>query len=140
MTTDNQDTAELAKLVHDIAHYTAKGKVLEGWMAEKLLRLHASISHPAPSHPATTAGGWISVGDGLPEPGTECLVWVRSLYTTPGKYYATVDTWDEQREAPLSFSSATIPVGLGWNDHEFDDVSHWQPIAPPAITNTGGTE
>lgn len=77
--------------------------------------------------------GWVSVEERMPEPGTECLVWVvSSPWAQPGTHYAALDTWDEQHEAPLSFSSATIPIGLGWGDHEYEDITHWQPIpAPP---------
>jgi hypothetical protein len=40
-----------------------------------------------------------------------------------------MDRWDEQHEAPLSFSSATIPVGPGWCCHDdFDSVTHWMAI------------
>lgn len=66
---------------------------------------------------------WIPVSDRMPEEGTECLVLT--------KHGVTIDTWREQHEAPLSFSSATIPIGLMWDNYEFEDVSHWMPLPQP---------
>ena len=78
-------------------------------------------------------GAWVSVNDRLPEDGTECLVIVK--YGNDPKFYRVIDTWRMQREAPVSFSSATIETGLMWDDHDFDDVLFWQPLpAPPALT------
>lgn len=72
--------------------------------------------------------GWISVEDRLPEVGTDCLVWCVAL--GPGKHFAKVDRWDEQREAPVGWSSATIPVGDGWDDSDYEDITHWMPLPP----------
>lgn len=72
---------------------------------------------------------WISVEDRLPNTDEIVLVLV------PGARYQQValDCWRMQREAPLSWSSATIEIGMGWDDHEFDEVTHWMPLpAPPA--------
>lgn len=72
---------------------------------------------------------WISVEDRLPNTDEIVLVLV------PGARYQQValDCWRMQREAPLSWSSATIEIGMGWDDHEFDEVTHWMPIpTPPA--------
>ena len=70
--------------------------------------------------------GWISVHDRMPEPDTRCIVWSRASW----EQFPSVklDTWCEQHEAPLSFSSATIPVGMGWNEHDdYESVTHWMP-------------
>lgn len=77
--------------------------------------------------------GWIATTEQMPEPGTECLVCVKAL--SPKQewptHYTHIDTWDEQHEAPVSWSSATIPVGFGWGSFEFEDVTHWMPLPPP---------
>lgn len=73
---------------------------------------------------------WISVEDQRPPLGTECLVWVaRPKYVK--RPFADVERWDEIREAPVSFSSATIVVGEGWMEYDFEDVSHWIPLPLP---------
>jgi hypothetical protein len=100
------------------------------------LHCRADAASLVASSPA--AGGappWIAVDERMPEPGTDCLVWCTAL--GPGKHFAKVDRWDEQREAPVSWSSATIPVGLGWDDSDYEDVSHWQPLPPPPASDAG---
>ena len=84
--------------------------------------------------------GWIACEDQMPEPGTECLVRVKALSPTQSgpTHYTHIDTWDEQHEAPVSWSSATIPVGLGWDSFDFEDVTHWQPLPPPSIVGKEG--
>jgi hypothetical protein len=76
---------------------------------------------------------WISVTDRMPEPGTDCLVWTHPSWSK--RPLAAVDRWDEQHESPVGWSSATIPVGLGWDSCNFEDVSHWMPITPPAVSD-----
>jgi hypothetical protein len=72
---------------------------------------------------------WISVADRMPEPDTECIVW------SPGNAqhgpYAYLDTWREQRECPVSFSTVSVPVGLGWDSSPFKEITHWMPLPPP---------
>lgn len=73
---------------------------------------------------------WIAVEDRVPDPGTACIVYGQSRYLKAP--HVRLDRWDEQREAPLSWSSATIPIGLGWDDSEWEEVTHWMPLpAPP---------
>lgn len=70
---------------------------------------------------------WISVQDRMPPDDTPVLVYV------PGNEmlaYA-IDQWQMQREAPLGWSSATIETGMGWGDHDYEDVSHWMPLTAP---------
>jgi hypothetical protein len=73
---------------------------------------------------------WVLVRERLPEIGTYCVVWKTSRHAK-GQHMA-IDRWGEQHEAPLAFSSETIPIGPGWDESDFDSVTHWQPIKPPA--------
>jgi hypothetical protein len=77
------------------------------------------------------SSGWISVEDRMPEPETECLVYGETKWST--EPCVCVDTWTMQREAPLSFSSATIEIGYGWDEHEYEEVTHWMPLPAPPI-------
>lgn len=75
---------------------------------------------------------WISVEDQMPELGVEVLVF------KPGNQWGEVqfDTWDEQHEAPVSFSSQTVPIGPGWdNEDDFYAITHWmlKPAAPVQV-------
>jgi hypothetical protein len=75
-----------------------------------------------------TKGAWINVNDKPPKIGQTVLVYTPNY--TPS---IQVDTWNEQRECPVSFSTATIPIGPGWDSGlEFDEVTHWMelPSAP----------
>jgi hypothetical protein len=75
------------------------------------------------------ADGWIAIPEGgMPPLGEPVLVWCKY-----GPHWGPmVDCWDEQHEAPVSFSSATIPVGPGWDSGaEFEHVTHWKPITAP---------
>lgn len=66
---------------------------------------------------------WIRVEDRLPETEDEVLVF--------SEFGIEVDRWRMQGECPVSFSSMTIETGMNWDDHEFDEVTHWMPIPPP---------
>ena len=70
---------------------------------------------------------WISVQDRMPPDDTPVLVYV------PGNEMLAfaIDQWQMQREAPLGWSSATIETGMGWCDHDYEDVSHWMPLTAP---------
>ena len=75
------------------------------------------------------ADGWIAIPEGgMPPLGEQVLVWCKF-----GPHWGPmVDCWDEQHEAPLSFSSETIPIGPGWDSgSDFYDVTHWKPIGAP---------
>lgn len=68
--------------------------------------------------------------DAVPQPDQTVLVWSRQTWETAPSL--KIDTWSMQREAPLSFSTATIEVGYGWDDHEnFESVIAWQPFPNP---------
>ena len=71
---------------------------------------------------------WISVKDRLPEEGQGLVL----VYAPNNKYVAfQLDEWSMQREAPVSFSSATIEVGEGWDNFEFEEITHWMPLPNP---------
>ena len=73
---------------------------------------------------------WVSVQERMPDLGAEVLVYSKQPWEK--KPSIKFDTWDEQHEAPLSFSSATIPIGPGWDQHDdFESVTHWALIEPP---------
>jgi len=69
-------------------------------------------------------GRWVSVRERLPDSDGPVLVY------TPKNAHAKVwiDCWQMQREAPLSWSSATIETGFMWDGFEFEDVTHWMPL------------
>ena len=69
-------------------------------------------------------GRWVSVRERLPDSDSPVLVY------TPKNAHAKVwiDCWQMQREAPLSWSSATIETGFMWDGFEFEDVTHWMPL------------
>ncbi|MBP9032604.1 MAG: DUF551 domain-containing protein [Pseudomonadales bacterium] len=81
--------------------------------------------------------GWIACSERMPEAGVEVLVWLAAPVVKGGSQVA-MDTWDEQHEAPVSWSSATIPVGVGWDSGtDWEGITHWMPLpaapgaAPP---------
>ena len=71
---------------------------------------------------------WIPVSERLPDKEELVLVWAKGY---DGQYHAIEDWWCEISEAPLGFSSATIVVGEGWHENEFENVTHWKRITPP---------
>jgi hypothetical protein len=84
--------------------------------------------------------GWIAVAERMPAPDTTCLVWARESWRGTDAFGLAIDTWQEQREAPLAeYPSATVPIGLGWDEHDFDEVTHWMPLPePPKFENVAG--
>ncbi len=82
----------------------------------------------APS-PEPALGQWVSVEDRMPPLGEQVLTWCKNAMG----HYPMVDCWDEQHEAPVSWSSQTIPVGPGWDSgNDFYDVSHWMAFGEPS--------
>lgn len=67
---------------------------------------------------------WRKYPDEVPPPDTECVVEVSLDNST----YRAVDVWEQQHEAPLEWSSATVATGMGWSAHGHD-VRRWIPIA-----------
>lgn len=70
---------------------------------------------------------WISVNDRLPEMNQVVMVYVPEF----DGFEIQLSEWVEYYEAPVSFSTETIKTGEGWADHDFDEVSHWQPLPEP---------
>lgn len=95
---------------------------------------------PLPGQPvpqAVAAPGWIAVSDRMPEPETDCIVWKTSSYITTGPY-AALDRWGEQHECPVSFSTVSVPIGIGWDESDFEEVTHWMPLpAAPGAASPG---
>jgi len=74
-------------------------------------------------------GGWVSVIDRFPESDGPVLV-----YTPQNKCAKVwIDCWSMHREAPVSWSSATVETGFMWDGFEVDEVTHWMPL-PDAPT------
>lgn len=74
--------------------------------------------------------GWVACNERMPPIGEEVLVWLAQ--PSWGQPRVALDTWDEQHEAPVAWSSATIPVGPGWDSSaEWERVTHWRPLPPP---------
>jgi hypothetical protein len=107
-------------------------------------KLRAAIKHPADylaaDHwlsVAMASKGWIEIPEGgMPPLGEQVLVWCKC-----GPHWGPmVDCWDEQHEAPVSFSSATIPIGPGWDSgSDFYDVTHWMRIGSPVAASQAGS-
>lgn len=83
-----------------------------------------------PVEPEGERDGWISVYERRPEVGQQVLV-----FTPKRKFGDSIflDTWDEQRECPVEFSTVSVPTGEGWNEHYFEEVSHWRPLPAAPI-------
>jgi hypothetical protein len=95
--------------------------------------IDAALSQPVGEAGPQVPAGWIAVDERMPEPGTDCIVWHREYVKGRGPF-AKIDRWDEQRECPVSFSTVSIPVGMGWDESEFEDVTHWMPLpASPSV-------
>ena len=97
------------------------------------MRRNAKTVLAAALSAAPQSDGWILPSDSLPEPDVDVLVWSQHFWEKAPS--AKIDQWSMQREAPLEFSSATIEVGFGWNEHDdFESVIAWKAINPPAPT------
>lgn len=98
-------------------------------VAQQQPSVHQVAGSGLPSQAVRTGEqGWISVSDRMPEPGTECLVY--GTHWLAPEPYVRIDCWREQREAPVGFSSVSVPVGFGWDDSELEDITHWMPLPP----------
>ncbi|ATQ77867.1 hypothetical protein CR152_27720 [Massilia violaceinigra] len=74
-----------------------------------------------------TPSGWVSVLERRPEVGQQVIVFLSNRRFGDEIMF---DTWDEQRECPVDFSTISVPVGEGWNEHDFEEISHWMPLPP----------
>lgn len=75
---------------------------------------------------AALSEGWVSVKERLPEPDVDVLVWLKKGGTV-------INCWTEIREAPVTWSSATIPVGMCWQDYDWEEVTHWRDLPAPPV-------
>lgn len=125
----SQLVGALGKFVERFKDHEDAGPRGETWQSDEFL---AELAEARAALSAAKAGGWVSPYDAVPQPDQTVLVWSRQTWETAPSL--KLDTWAMQREAPLSFSSATIETGYGWDDHEdFESVIAWQPLpAPPA--------
>lgn len=72
---------------------------------------------------------WIACEERLPEAGVEVLVWLADAAVIKYGCQIAIDTWDEQHETPVAWSSATIPIGEGWDSSaDWQDITHWMPL------------
>ena len=77
---------------------------------------------------APVAQGWVSMDERLPPEGVRVLVYVPTCDLLP----IQADEWSEQCEDPLGMGGPTISTGYMWDEHEFEEVTHWMPLpAPP---------
>lgn len=99
----------------------------------------ATVQGGSNSHqtPQPEPSGWIACDERMPDAGVEVLVWLAAP-AFKGSINVAMDTWDEQHEAPVAWSSATIPVGMGWDSGtDWERITHWMPlpaapeVAPP---------
>jgi hypothetical protein len=102
-------------------------------IAEAIRGLAPPPAAPQPEAPS----GWIACDERMPEAGVEVLVWLASPAFKGGSH-VVMDTWDEQHEAPVAWSSATLPIGMGWDSGtDWERITHWMPLpaapgaAPP---------
>jgi hypothetical protein len=120
----------------------ANGSAVYKAVAAEALKIEESIyaevyeamlsAAPTQEGPAEPAAAWIDPHESLPQIGEEVLVY--SMQPWEKAPSIKLDTWDEQREAPLSFSTETIPIGPGWDEHDdFEAVLAWMrlPTVPP---------
>ena len=77
---------------------------------------------------AMEATQWVAVDERLPPEGVRVLVYVPTCELLP----IQADEWNEQREDPTGMGGPTIATGHMWDEHEFEEVTHWQhfPAAP----------
>ena len=72
---------------------------------------------------------WINFQDvGPPTKGTPCVVF--KPHNKFCKY--SIDEWGELWESPVSWSSATLCIGEGWQEEDdMDAISHWSYLDEP---------
>lgn len=123
------------EMLHDASEVDLEEETPEAYQ-EYLRAIYRRLVDAAPTTPVQQddealepdmQSAWISVQDRMPPDDTPVLVYV------PGNEMLAVaiDQWQMQREAPLGWSSATIETGMGWGDHDYEDVSHWMPLTAP---------
>lgn len=75
-----------------------------------------------------SAPRWIPCSERMPDAGSTVMVYLAEP-AFPGAMRVVFDCWDEQYESPVSFSTVSVPVGLGWDSGiEYEAVTHWMPL------------
>jgi hypothetical protein len=69
---------------------------------------------------------WVSVEDRMPPEGVRVLVYVPTCDLLP----IQADEWNQQREDPTGMGGPALEMGLMWDEHEFEEVTHWMPLPP----------
>ena len=130
-TTDTQALIEeLDEAAERVTRYS--NSPLDGLLSAAARKLE-ELAALALAQPASQ--GWVGVDERMPELDVEVLVY------KPASKYGQIqfDTWSMQHEAPLSFSSATIPIGFGWdNEDDFLAITHWHAL--PALPLAGDAQ
>jgi hypothetical protein len=121
-----------AKLVSQVHYWMDRGDRAQTALdaaGYEIAALRAQLA--LQSAPNVGIGEWVSVTDRLPPDGDVVLAWAGD--------HVAVERWMERHESPVSWSSATVPIGPGWDDHEFEDITHWMPLpsAPQQASQKG---
>lgn len=79
---------------------------------------------------------WISVAERMPDTEDEVLV-----YFPTAKYNKVdLDCWRMQHESPVAWTSQTVEIGMMWDNHEFEDITHWMPLPAHPTPASGEQE
>lgn len=70
---------------------------------------------------------WNKIDDGPPEKDTYVFVYM----PTDNHLSIRVDRWVDLHECLVDFSTETVCVGEGWENHKFDEITHWTPLLKP---------
>lgn len=76
-----------------------------------------------------TRAVWVPVEERLPPEGVRVLVYVPTCELLP----IQADEWNEQREDPTGMGGPTIATGHMWDEHEFEEVTHWMFLPTPPV-------
>lgn len=102
-----------------IAHASGAADERAKWRKRLILQAESTTYVPV----------WVPVDEGLPPEGVRVLVYVPTCDLLP----IQADEWNEQREDPLGMDGPTIATGHMWNEHEFDEVTHWMFLPTPPL-------
>lgn len=70
---------------------------------------------------------WVSVEDRLPEKNTPVLIY-------HVRYGMEIDSWADLYDIPVYFSSQSIIVGEGWENHDdLEKITHWMELPESPI-------
>ena len=127
---EQHEAQEPAVCKHRIAGWKAGDKA--GYHCTDCGEVFSAAPDPyGPAEPtlaATQAGdAWISVQDRMPSDESVVMAWNGDSIV--------FERWMERHESPVEWSSVTVPIGKAWDEHEFEEITHWMPL-PPAPTTT----